>query len=265
MHIQYKYVVRNKDGSVVRWQEGANVSLDLPGGNAAELALDVEDSWNKSKQVGLSPCRLLQALRCSAAVKASAHAPPLPTCMHPACILTLACVFACLCKTRLLTHLTAAAAGGCSSFCLATNPCNTLGTHQGLNHPPLLPVSAGQAHPCHRHTSSLQHPRAHRVWAAAGAGGQLCSPGRLECGQCPAAQLAGGAHLGDTCGAACWVSALVGSLALAIAVVCCLCAVWVSAGGVGSISSFEVCGTECVLALMLFTWQESERAAVCVC
>jgi hypothetical protein len=51
MHIQYKYVVRNKDGSVVRWQEGANVSLDLPGGNAAELALDVEDSWNKSKQV----------------------------------------------------------------------------------------------------------------------------------------------------------------------------------------------------------------------
>ncbi len=53
MHIQYKYVVRNKDGSVVRWQEGANVSLDLPGGNAAELALDVEDSWNKSKQVGL--------------------------------------------------------------------------------------------------------------------------------------------------------------------------------------------------------------------
>jgi hypothetical protein len=43
--------VRNKDGSVVRWQEGANVSLDLPGGNAAELALDVEDSWNKSKQV----------------------------------------------------------------------------------------------------------------------------------------------------------------------------------------------------------------------
>lgn len=52
MHIQYKYVVRNKDGSVVRWQEGANVSLDLPGGNTAELALDVEDSWNKSKQVG---------------------------------------------------------------------------------------------------------------------------------------------------------------------------------------------------------------------
>lgn len=51
MHIQYKYVVRNKDGSVVRWQEGANVSLDLPGGNADELALDVEDSWNKSKQV----------------------------------------------------------------------------------------------------------------------------------------------------------------------------------------------------------------------
>lgn len=51
MHIQYKYVVRNKDGSVVRWQEGANVSLELPGGNAAELALDVEDSWNKSKQV----------------------------------------------------------------------------------------------------------------------------------------------------------------------------------------------------------------------
>lgn len=51
MHIQYKYVVRNKDGSVVRWQEGANVSLELPGGNADELALDVEDSWNKSKQV----------------------------------------------------------------------------------------------------------------------------------------------------------------------------------------------------------------------
>jgi hypothetical protein len=55
MHIQYKYVVRNKDGSVVRWQEGANVSLDLPGGNAAELALDVEDSWNKSKQVCARP------------------------------------------------------------------------------------------------------------------------------------------------------------------------------------------------------------------
>lgn len=55
LHIQYKYVVRNKDGSVVRWQEGANVSLDLPGGNAAELALDVEDSWNKSKQVRTGP------------------------------------------------------------------------------------------------------------------------------------------------------------------------------------------------------------------
>lgn len=51
LHIQYKYVVRNKDGSVVRWQEGANVSLELPGGNAEALALDVEDSWNKSKQV----------------------------------------------------------------------------------------------------------------------------------------------------------------------------------------------------------------------
>ena len=50
MHIQYKYVVRNQEG-VVRWQEGENVSLDLPGGSAAALALDVEDSWNKSKQV----------------------------------------------------------------------------------------------------------------------------------------------------------------------------------------------------------------------
>jgi hypothetical protein len=51
-HIQYKYVVRNSDGSVVRWQEGDNVSLELPGGPAEALALDVEDSWNKSKQVG---------------------------------------------------------------------------------------------------------------------------------------------------------------------------------------------------------------------
>eukprot|EP00775_Hariotina_reticulata_P002125 gene2125-2444_t len=51
LHIQYKYVVRNKDGSVVRWQEGANVSLELPGGPAEALALDVEDSWNKSKQI----------------------------------------------------------------------------------------------------------------------------------------------------------------------------------------------------------------------
>ncbi|WIA42683.1 hypothetical protein OEZ86_008641 [Tetradesmus obliquus] len=50
-HIQYKYVVRNADGSVVRWQEGDNVSLELPGGPAEALALDVEDSWNKSKQV----------------------------------------------------------------------------------------------------------------------------------------------------------------------------------------------------------------------
>ncbi|KAF6262639.1 hypothetical protein COO60DRAFT_601225 [Scenedesmus sp. NREL 46B-D3] len=50
-HIQYKYVVRNSDGSVVRWQEGDNVSLELPGGPAEALALDVEDSWNKSKQV----------------------------------------------------------------------------------------------------------------------------------------------------------------------------------------------------------------------
>lgn len=55
MHIQYKYVVRNHDGSVVRWQEGDNVSLDLPGGSAAALALDVEDSWNKSKQVQQHP------------------------------------------------------------------------------------------------------------------------------------------------------------------------------------------------------------------
>lgn len=53
MHIQYKYVVRNRDGNVVRWQEGDNVSLDLPGGAAEALALDVEDSWNKSKQVRL--------------------------------------------------------------------------------------------------------------------------------------------------------------------------------------------------------------------
>jgi hypothetical protein len=44
-------VVRNKDGTVVRWQEGANVSLELPGGPAEALALDVEDSWNKSKQI----------------------------------------------------------------------------------------------------------------------------------------------------------------------------------------------------------------------
>lgn len=52
LHVQYKYVVRTNDGAVVRWQEGENVSLDLPGGSAAALALDVEDSWNKSKQVG---------------------------------------------------------------------------------------------------------------------------------------------------------------------------------------------------------------------
>lgn len=45
-------MVRNADGSVVRWQEGDNVSLELPGGPAEALALDVEDSWNKSKQVG---------------------------------------------------------------------------------------------------------------------------------------------------------------------------------------------------------------------
>lgn len=61
-HIQYKYVVRNNDGCVVRWQEGENVSLELPGGSAEAMALDVEDSWNKSKQVCMHLHLLIRAL-----------------------------------------------------------------------------------------------------------------------------------------------------------------------------------------------------------
>ncbi|KAF8056234.1 CAF1-7 [Scenedesmus sp. PABB004] len=50
LHIQYKYVVR-AGAEVLRWQEGDNVSLEMPGGQAEALALDVEDSWNQAKQV----------------------------------------------------------------------------------------------------------------------------------------------------------------------------------------------------------------------
>jgi hypothetical protein len=49
--LQYKYVVRNCDGSVARWQEGPNVALELPGPNLKACAMEVEDSWNQARQV----------------------------------------------------------------------------------------------------------------------------------------------------------------------------------------------------------------------
>jgi hypothetical protein len=71
--LEYKFIVRNADNSVCRWQDGPNIVLAKPGmtlaavagagaaGNAAlqQLMLDVKDSWDQS----LHSQRLLPGLR----------------------------------------------------------------------------------------------------------------------------------------------------------------------------------------------------------
>ena len=50
MDLQYKYVVRNGDGSVARWMAGDNFSLQTVDGDVEELpsTLRVSDSWDAS-------------------------------------------------------------------------------------------------------------------------------------------------------------------------------------------------------------------------
>jgi hypothetical protein len=50
MDLQYKYVVRNGDGSVARWMAGDNFSLQTAAGDVEELpsTLRVSDSWDAS-------------------------------------------------------------------------------------------------------------------------------------------------------------------------------------------------------------------------
>lgn len=48
--MEYKYVIKDEEGRVVRWQEGDNVVLELPP-SARSIALEVEDAWNHEKQV----------------------------------------------------------------------------------------------------------------------------------------------------------------------------------------------------------------------
>lgn len=50
LHLQYKYVVRNGDGSVARWMAGENFEI-LTSVDDAELpgSLRVSDTWDASK------------------------------------------------------------------------------------------------------------------------------------------------------------------------------------------------------------------------
>ena len=51
MDLQYKYVVRNGDGSVARWMAGDNFSLQTSADDDVELlpsTLRVSDSWDAS-------------------------------------------------------------------------------------------------------------------------------------------------------------------------------------------------------------------------
>jgi hypothetical protein len=71
--LEYKFIIRNADYSVARWQDGPNIVLAKPGmtlaavagagaaGNAAlqQLMLDVKDSWDQS----LHSQRLLPGMR----------------------------------------------------------------------------------------------------------------------------------------------------------------------------------------------------------
>lgn len=46
-HVEYKYVVRNEDGSATAWKPGDNLELPLQGGDGGlPGALRVSDAWD---------------------------------------------------------------------------------------------------------------------------------------------------------------------------------------------------------------------------
>lgn len=128
------------------------MSLELPGGSAEAMALDVEDSWNKSKQVCMHLHLLIRAL-----MK-----------LH--------------CKLHLLPSMR-------PGQCMLQNACIVYAGHTGALYyecisvliPFLLLLHSGEAHFGSRHTRTLQHTSQSGVWPAACSGGQLQQSGQLEC------------------------------------------------------------------------------------